>query len=91
MKMINLKIVNFAFWIEIILCYILPFKTTDNFQYQVGFPIPFISVYDTPIGVNPLMSMHLNPLGLLVNGVLIYFITSVFMKIYKRVKDGQRE
>ena len=91
MKKINWKIVNIAFWIEVILCYVLPFKTTDNFQYRVGFPISFISVYDTKIGTNPLMSMHLNPLGLLVNGIIIYFVIAGFVKIYKRIKDNQGE
>ena len=91
MKKINWKIVNIAFWIELILSYILPFKTADNFQCQVGFPISFISVYDTSISVNPLMSMHLNPLALFVNGIMIYFIISMCLKIYKRMKDNQSE
>lgn len=89
MKKINWKFVNLAFWIEVILCYILPFKTKDNFQYQVGFPIPFISVYNTEFGINPLMSMSLNPLGLLVNGVIVYLLISVSIKTYKKIRGNQ--
>ena len=63
MKKINWKIFNLALWLEVIISYVVPFKVIDNFEYEVGFPIPFISVYDTAIGVSPLMSMYLNPSG----------------------------
>ncbi|MEA4988135.1 MAG: hypothetical protein VB095_08750 [Anaerovorax sp.] len=89
MKKINWKILNSAFWIEIILSYLLPFKVVDNFQYKIGCPITFISVYDTEIGANPLMSMHLNPLGLLLNGVIIYLIISVAVNAYHKFKYNQ--
>lgn len=52
MKTINWKLLNLSFWLEIGLSYVLPFKTTDNFQYEIGFPIPFLSIYDTAIGGN---------------------------------------
>ncbi|MFV0314476.1 MAG: hypothetical protein ACK5I7_05160, partial [Anaerotignum sp.] len=63
MAKINWKLLNAAFWCEVILAYVLPFGSYDQFVYQVGFPIPFILVYDTDIGVSPLTSMHLNPLA----------------------------
>lgn len=85
MKKINLKILNIAFWIEIILSYLLPFKMTDNSQYQVGFPIPFITVHATEPGINPLMSMALNPIGLLFNGIIIYLIILACIKAYHRI------
>jgi hypothetical protein len=84
-KKINWKILNWAFWIEIILSYVLPFRVVDDFQYKVGFPIPFITVYDRPIEVNPLMSMHLNPLGLVFNGFIIYFIILFAMRAYEQI------
>ena len=87
MKNINWKILNLAFWIEIVLSYLLPFKIIDNFQYKVGFPIPFITIYDTAIRVTPLMSMQLNPLGLLLNAMIIYFIISLPIKAYCKFKS----
>lgn len=69
MKKVNFKLLNLAFWVELVLSYVLPFRVTDDFGYQVGFPFPFIAVYDTAIGVNPLVSMHLNPLSM-----YLYFI-----------------
>lgn len=86
MKKINWKILNLAFWIEIILLYILPFKTDNHFHYNIGWPIQFISVYDSKPSLNPLMSMSLNPLGLLINGVIIYWIISVAVKAYNKLK-----
>ncbi|MDD3428516.1 MAG: hypothetical protein PHG02_00745 [Oscillospiraceae bacterium] len=86
MKKFNWKLYNLALWTELILSYILPFKVIDNFQYKIGFPIPFITVYDTQIAVNPLMSLHLNPLGLFLNGFLIYLIVSICTKAYQKIK-----
>jgi len=88
-RKINWKILNLAFWIEIVLSYFLPFKVLDNFQYQVGFPIPFISVYDTVIEINPFMSMLLNPLALLFNGIIIYLIISLAIKAYSKFKPNR--
>lgn len=85
-KTINWKILNLSFWIEVVLSYVLPFQTTDNFQYKIGFPIPFLSIYDAAIGVNPLMSMSLNPLGLLLNGIIIYWVISFSSGAYQKLK-----
>lgn len=89
MKKINWKILNAAFWIEIFLSYLLPFKKVDNYQYEIGCPISFITVYDSKIGVNPLMSMQLNPLGLLFNGIILYFIISIAVNTYHKFKYEQ--
>jgi hypothetical protein len=90
-RKINWKIINFAFWIEVGLSYLLPFKTIDNFQYKVGFPIPFLTIYDTKIGINPLMSMQLNPLALLINGIIIYFIISLAIKTYRKFETSHTQ
>ena len=82
---INWKILNLAFWIEIILSYILPFKVTDNFQYQVGIPIPFISVYATRFSISPFMSMHFSPSGLLFNGIIIYLLIILCTIGYQKI------
>ena len=87
MRKINWKILNLAFWIEIVLSYLLPFKIVDNFQYKAGFPIPFISIYNTKIRVTPLMSMQLNPLALLLNAIIIYLIISFSIKAYCKFKS----
>lgn len=87
MKKINWKILNTAFWIELVLCYLLPFKVVSGFQYEVGFPIPFITVYNMNLRINPFMSMRLNPLGLMFNGIIIYFIISICVKVYQNYKN----
>lgn len=86
MKKINWKILNLAFWIEIILAYLLPFKVVDGFQYKVGFPITFIAVYEKSLAVNPFMSMLFNPGGLVLNAFIIYFIIFYVIKGYKKIK-----
>ena len=85
MKKINWRIVNIAFWVEIIVSYVLPFRVVNETSYTVGFPIPFITVYASQIGVNPMMSMHLNPIGLVANAAIVYFIIALFVKGQKYV------
>lgn len=85
---INWRLLNLAFWIEIILSYLLPFKIADSSQYQVGFPIPFIHINASGLSVSPFMSMHFNPLGLLSNGVIIYLIIIFCIKIYQKIKHN---
>lgn len=86
MKRINWKVLNCAFWIEITLSYVLPFSVHDSSQYRVGFPIPFLTIHNGNIGVNPLMSMHLNPLPLLIDGIIIYLIIGLGVKTYNKRK-----
>ena len=86
MKKIDWKILNIAFWIEIILTYVLPFRGVDDFHSRAGFPFPFICVYDVKIGVSPLSSMHLNPLGFLFNGMVIYLAMMLAIKAYQKLK-----
>lgn len=90
MKKINWKILNLAFWTEIILSYVLPFSTADQFQYTVGFPMPFLTVYSGKINVNPMLSTHLNLLGLLLNAVLLYLLFSLALSLYGRIKTKYR-
>lgn len=85
---INWKLLNLAFWIEIILSYLLPFKITDSSQYQVGFPIPFIHINASGLSISPFMSMHFNPLGLLFNGIIIYLMITFSIKIYQKIKHS---
>lgn len=84
MKRNRWKILNAALWIEIVFSYFLPFQVTNHFQYQVGFPIPFLSIYNSKFGINPFMSMHLNPVRLLFDVFVIYLIISVCVKAYQK-------
>ena len=88
MEKMNWKVLNAAFWIELVLAYFMPFEVTDHFRYQVGFPIPFLSVYDGGFGINPFMSMHLNPIGLLADGMIIYLILCGCLKVYHKYRRG---
>ncbi len=84
MKKIHWKIVNAALWIEIVLSYFLPFKVTNDFQYQAGFPMAFISVYDTKPAISPFMSMHFNPIGFVLDVFVIYLVIWGLIKLYQK-------
>ncbi|MCI8295989.1 MAG: hypothetical protein HFG22_08925 [Lachnospiraceae bacterium] len=84
MKKINWRIVNLALWLEVILSYLLPFQVTDTFQYRAGFPMPFLSVHAGSPGISPFLSMHLDPVGLLLDVTILYLAISAGVKICKR-------
>ncbi len=87
MKKINWKVLNAALWTEVVLSYILPFRAVNGFQYEAGFPIPFLSVYNTAIKGSPLMSMNLSFGGFLLNGAIIYCILLLAIKTYQKFKS----
>lgn len=88
LKRIDWKLVNFAVYVEIIISYFLPYKIVDECIYKVGFPIPFLEVYEKPIiHINPFLSMHLNYFSLIANIVIIYYVTALLIKLYKKMKS----
>lgn len=87
MKNINWTTLNLAFWIELILCWFLPFQTTDHFQYRAGFPTPFLTVYAETPGISLFTSTHLNPLGLLFNVIFIHVIILGCIKAYRKIRE----
>ena len=88
MKKISWKVLNFAVYFELLLSYFLPFKIVNKSEYQVGFPFPFLTVYDKAIiHINPYQSMLLNGWILLLNLVIIYFVTVLIIKLYKKIRN----
>lgn len=85
---IHWKTLNLAFWIEIILSYFLPFERTDHFQYPVGFPAPFLFVRDGGLHGSPFMSMAVNPLGLLFDVMILYWLIGFCVKVYQRIRHS---
>ena len=90
MKKINWKILNVALWAELVLIYLLPFQITEHSDYLAGFPIPFLSVHAGKPGINPFMSMHLNPLGLLADGMILYLLLLACIRIYRKFRSRLR-
>ncbi|MCI8600904.1 MAG: hypothetical protein HFE45_04835 [Oscillospiraceae bacterium] len=90
-KTINWRILNLAFWMEILLSYFLPFRAAGSARYQVGFPVPFLVVNAAGIQTSPFMSMHLNPFGLLFDGAALYLIMVLCVKAYQKVTRNRTE
>ncbi len=86
MKKINWMILNIAILIEVALSYFLPFNVADNGEYKVGFPFEYLTAYNTNLEVNPMMSMHVNPLLLLANVAAIYFLIFIIRKCFAKLK-----
>ena len=88
MKFIDWKLLNTAFWVEIMMSYVLPFQVVNSMEYQIGYPMPFLSFYNTTVGISPLTSMSFNPLGFLFNGVILYLIILAVMRVYRKFKSN---
>lgn len=91
MKKINWKLFHLALWTELVLSYFLPFKATNDFQYHVGFPMSFLSVFDTKWQKSPFLSTHLNPFGLLLDVFIIYLILAACVNGYQKFRKRFRE
>ncbi len=85
-KQINWKVLNFSVYFEILISYFMPFKV-DEYEYQVGFPLPFLTVYDKPIiHANLFSTIHINGFRLAINLLIVYFVTILLLKRYNKVK-----
>ncbi len=84
---INWKLLNFTVYIEILLSYFLPYKIVNESQYQIGFPFPFLTIYNKPIiHINPYQSMHLHDLNLLIDLILLYVAFSSIRMFYSMIR-----
>ncbi len=80
----NWKYFNFAAWITIILTFVLPYRENDGFATSFGYPIPFFTVYNKPIGSSIIMSTGTNIGGFLVNVLIIYLL--IYLICYLKQK-----
>lgn len=88
LKSLNLKTLNLSAWLTVISTYLLPYRHTDGFETSFGYPMPFISVHDVPIGRTPFSSMSVNALALIINVLIVYIILSAITKVWKRLKKS---
>ncbi len=87
MKKVDWKLLNLACWVEAALCFLLPLQVTGHgFTHQAGFPFPFLSLYNTQWGWNLLQSVHVNPLWLVADVVLLYVAGKYARKWLKKLK-----
>lgn len=82
---INWKVIHFSVYFEILISYFMPFQRIDEFQYRVGFPFPFLSIYDKPIiHRNLFLSVHIDGLRLVANLAVVYLVTVLLLKLYEK-------
>ena len=87
-KMFRWNIFYLSIIIEVLLSYLLPFRRFDEVRAGVGFPLSFITLRNTSeLALNPMMSMHLNPLSLIINISLIYIAIYFVIRAYKKSKE----
>lgn len=86
MKKINWNLFHLALWAEILLSYLLPYHLVAEGQRQIGFPFPFLKIYDTASGITPMLSTHLNPLSFLLNAALLYLLFTLAITVFRSIK-----
>lgn len=81
-RKINWKIVNLAFWVELLLAYLMPLAR-ENAAGQAGFPLPFLTVYENHLGPNLFSSVHVSAGALLADVIALYFLLLGGQALYK--------
>lgn len=71
---IDTKRLNLAFWLTIATAYFLPQSHADGVAHALGYPFPFLTLYDKPIQQPFFLSSSLNLMGLLFDALCIYLL-----------------
>lgn len=80
---INLRVLNLAAWLTVLLTFITPFELNSGGFKTWGFPFKYFTTYEFPQESNTLLfSTSISISGLLFNVVIIYLviITLLFLK-----------
>ncbi len=86
MKKLNLKRLNFAAWLTLFVTYLMPYRFTDGFETSYGYPIPFVSIYNSPLRKTPFYSMSVNLLAVIIDVLILYLILSIVMRIWNKLR-----
>ncbi|MCT4544517.1 MAG: hypothetical protein N4A63_13300 [Vallitalea sp.] len=81
------KILNYAAWITLLLTYLLPYQSTDGFATGFGYPISFLTVYDTKINRSLINTININILSFIADIGAIYIVIYLAYKISVKVKS----
>ena len=82
-KRINLRVLNLASWLTVLLTFITPFELNSGGFKTWGFPFKYFTTYEFPQESNTLLfSTSISISGLFFNIVIIYLviITLLFLK-----------
>jgi hypothetical protein len=88
---IDKKDLNASAWIVIVLTYFLPYRSKDGFTTVFGYPIPFFTTYDRPVGDTLMVSNLLNIGGLAVNILIVYLIIRLIRYIKNKYLNKARQ
>lgn len=80
---INLRVLNLAAWLTVLLTFITPFELNSSGFKTWGFPFKYFTTYEFPQESNTLLfSTSISISGLFFNVVIIYLviITLLFLK-----------
>lgn len=84
-KFINTRLVNFSFWITLILAYVIPTK-----QFKVyGYPFEFFKIYGDIDNGSLISSSTFEVLPFLLNVLIFYIISYSINLLIKKFKDSK--
>lgn len=84
---INLKILNQAAWISLLLTFITPYELNSSGFKTWGYPVKYFTAYEFPQDSNTLLfSTSTNLLGLISNILVIYILINTFILLKERLK-----
>lgn len=75
-----------ASFLTFLITYIIPANSTDAYVSNYGFPIEFLSIPANISSRSLIQSTNLNPLGLILNIAICYFLITIIGNKLTRLK-----
>lgn len=70
----NKSIFNISAWITLLITYILPAQSIDEFSSTFGYPFGYLTIYNKPVDTTLISSFNLNIVGVVINILIIYCV-----------------
>lgn len=86
----NKKNLNYSAWIVILLTYILPSHNFGEFATDFGYPISYLTIYDTTLSKTLLSSFNVNISTLAMDILIIYLIILYGQKVILKTRINKK-
>ncbi|MNW25389.1 hypothetical protein D3C74_21300 [compost metagenome] len=87
-KQLDWKAMNISAWFVLIITYIYLIRFVEDKLDVIGFPFPFLTVYDKELGPSLFSSFHIDLGSLILNIAIVYLVITLLSRLYTRYKKS---
>ncbi len=87
-KQLDWKAMNLSAWFVLIITYVYPIRFVEDKPDVIGFPFPFLTVYDKGLGSSLFGSFHIDLGSLILNIAIVYLVVTLLYRLYTRYKKS---